>query len=530
MSSEVSLPPATRRASFLRHALHHRWRAAVEVAALVATAALVRWAFVKATPLPESAYEKPVLLWEAIRHPSPLLALLLPTAVLAWRSKELSWHKLELEPKLRWLLCALIVAIAWMSSVYGYNAYFDRAHALDRLLVAVLAVASCVNPVFTAPFVAFAAIVSHQLRYPLGAYAWADAAPLGHLLSLYVAALLLRTVHVPIAGRFLPVALVLHASHYVHSGFDKLLLGWPAREEFSSLFAAYYAVGWLVDVSSEGVARIAGALDVVNLPLVLSVLTLELAAVLVLLRRRLAILLLSALAAMHLGTFALSGIFFWQWILIDAGFALVLSHRGVSAKRPSFGSPGWLAGSAILILCARFLLPPVRLAWLDTRLCNFYRIDVVTTEGAVYEVARADMAPYDGLFTQGRLQYLDDAKLLVDTYGEARSVAVFEALRSVTTAAEVSRLESRLGHNAYNPALAGRFDDFMRTWFKTAPARRSSFDYLRPPSTSWSSPRGRRYQWDESVRSVHVRRIKVLWDGRASVVLSDQIIRRVRIN
>jgi len=431
---------------------------------------------------------------------------------------------------MRAVLCSWLAMVAWSASSYELNHYLGQSHAVDRAIVVALAIASCVHPGFTGAFLVTAWTMIGQLRYPLGLYAWADFAPLSNLSSLYLAALLLRTAGVPAAGRLLPVALAVHAAHYVHSGLAKIVLGWPLSENLAHFFRAHREVGWSAGIDDAAAERLLALLDRFSTPLNTVIVGLEISVVLILWRKRLAVTLLVALALMHLVTFALSGIFFWQWIGIDLGLAFACARLRPEPDKFSFGSRAWLVGSLVAMLTARLHLTPVALAWLDTRLQNYYRLEVTTASGSVFEVRRSEMAPYDGFFTQGRLQFLDDQKLLVDTYGEARDAATAAAVDQLSNAEQTARLELAIGHNRYEPARAERFDRFMQSWFRAVPRRRPWYTLASPPATAHASTALLPYDWKEPARAVRVRRIKRLWTGSESLVLNSDVIRRVTIH
>ena len=164
---------------------------------------------------------------------------------------------------------------------------------------------------------------------------------------------------------------------------------------------------------------------------------------------------------LHAGIFAISGICFWKWALLDATLFAVLVAARHEPIATIFG-PGPLLLSLALIGGASYWCAPVRLGWFDTRLAYTYRYTVIGPSGSAYAIAPSFFSPYDLRFSQNRFDFLTARPALVSTYGMTQDPQIASALLPVPTRDEVEQLEANLGTVHYEPKQVARFDDFMR--------------------------------------------------------------------
>src|SRR5690606_2505796 len=86
---------------------------------------------------------------------------------------------------------------------------------------------------------------------------------------------------------------------------------------------------------------------------------------------------------MHLGIFALTAIFFWKWIIVNAGFVLafdLLRRRRVALPWPI------LVMGCVLVLVAPSTFHIVRLGWFDSGGVNEARFEARTASGNTVRV------------------------------------------------------------------------------------------------------------------------------------------------
>ena len=106
------------------------------------------------------------------------------------------------------------------------------------------------------------------------------------------------------------------AAQYWGSGLGKLRLHWIGHPHLDLLVFGAYANGWLGDWPSESIVKFSQLLAPATVPMMLFTLLIEWGAILLFWRRGAAIALLLGFALFHLGVFAVSGMFFWKWIVV----------------------------------------------------------------------------------------------------------------------------------------------------------------------------------------------------------------------
>ena len=491
-----------------------RRREACAVALLTGVALILRLAYAHSSRLPESTYRSAVIALSMMRDPWTALVTIVPTSVaIVFRSRT-TWRRLAVPRAVRPMIVVFALMAAWPAVTASFDPYLQQGHALDRLLLLGLAVAIAFHPGFCAPFVALWWALLGAHRVPIGPWAFVDVLAPMQILIVFVAALVLSAVRLQGASRFLLVATSMHLAAYVGSAIAKVRLGWPAVEDPGLFFINAHVNGWRSDLDDGTVTSIARTLSRVRWPLTLSLLTVELSAIVVFVNRTAARVVLVALATMHVAITLVSGIFFWPWVVVDVALACVLRQP----KRLFLSSVFVIA----VTLC--FRAAPI-LSWVDTRACNTYVFEAIGESGRVYQLSRRAFDPYDAFFTQGRFRFLDDERLSVDTYGETREPDVARALVS---ADEVPKVDARFGVDDYDDARARRFDALIVALVQR---RRSArwWRALAPPPTTLGSTGVRLEEIAEPIRVVRVRGVRTFYDGARLIVLGDRIVREVRI-
>jgi len=506
-------------------------RLAAEVAPPLALYVALDAALGSLCRLPESAYAGPSIALPLARALAAQPLVWLAAALLAWRRGPLlwrAWGALEHGRELRWLVGGIALVFAWSYASYDLNLYFDREHLADRALLVALAALGCWRPLFLLGFTPLLLAVVWQFEHPFGGYSWTDkTAPLRVLLWFCASFLWLAASGSRRADGFLFGAGCVVAAHYAVPGLEKLRLGWLGHGDLQHLMLAAWANGWLAGLDAGAIAGLARAFERVEPLLMGFTLASEVGALLFFWRRGLALALLASQVLLHAGIFAVSGICFWKWALLDLGL-LALLWRLRASPAPALFGPAPLALSLALIASAPAWCKPVRLGWFDTRLAYTFRYHVVGASGRATRVAPSFFAPYDLSLAQGRFHYLSPEPALVATYGATRSPRIAAALQRARTLEDVQRLEREQGRAAGDPRAAARFDEFMRRFLSARnrrAGRQPGYTALAPPLHIWTAPRAPAPADAEPIAGLVVERVTTLWDG---VALRELRVERVR--
>ena len=410
---------------------------------------LNRW-FLQPWQLSEAGYRQAVILVATLRDlldPSPrslLVACVCIVLCVGSRSSRARWNEIQGSVIARPIVIVSVFLLAWIYSTYPYNHYFQRAHAIDRLLLWLLLGAVIYRPRFVFPFLLVLWPILGQFNVPLGGFSWAIPALPARIVLLFAASLLINGVVKKWNARsFDFLLLCVLAGHYFPSGVDKILHGWHLDDQIHYLLPNTYANGWLAMVSSRSIDRLASIQSNFNVPMRALTLLVEFFAVAFLWRRTTIRFFLCLWIVFHAGILMTSGIFFWPWIAIEL-VVLVVACRAHLLSDLQF-TAAHFGLSVLLISSSSIWLRPVALSWIDSPVTYTYRVSLIGHSGQEYEAPPFAMAPYDYQFTLGGFHYLSKEPTLSVTWG-ATNRKTFDKLKFAKTADDVLRMEQRDWH------------------------------------------------------------------------------------
>jgi hypothetical protein len=505
----------------------------------------IEWMALRVASLPESAHGEPLLAagWARRLVPFPLESLgdaifaggLLGAAlllILRRRALLSTWKETGDLSVLRPLVLVCAVVLAWAIASSDFNHYFARSHALDRALIVALVPLVAWRPIFVLPFAIESAVWLDQFGTPLGGYAPTHEILPVRVLLLFAAAHALRAISFPLRPRdFVYSAMILIAAGYFHSGISKLGLGWLSFGHIYDIVFATYANGWLGFLSPDTISTVGRFLAPFDPLLVLGAFTLEVGIILMFWRRESAIFMLSLGAAFHVGVVALSGIFFWMWIVIDLAFVLWLVSVTGRRAYPEFSRSAFLA-SLLLIPAAIFWFRPASLGWLDAPLSYTYRFEARSAEGEPIPLPPAYFSPYRYQFTLGQFDGWSKDKMLPIRWGALSELETANQLVAARTEAEIAAIEERFGRIPFDPRRAERLDDFVRRWVRNKEAPEAARDRLRGLR---APPLLLTYPWthgptEASICRVDVRRVTSWFDGERYREIEPRLVRSIEIS
>ena len=495
--------------------------------------------------LPADSYSQPFLLLEALVEAWPwpprslsdaaaLLALsaLIVLAARRWRRLLCRWSDFDATGALRPFVIAVAAAAAWSFATYRYNLYFDQSHWADRLLLVALAAAALRRPAASLPLAFLAVAIAGQFQHPLGGYYPTHVILPVRLLVLLAAALVVWTAGARIRARdYYFVAILLVSSGYLLSGLKKLQLGWIGYGHIHHILLSTYANGWLGFLSEEQISAIARALAPLGPLLVAGVLALEIGILLIFSKRFVAIGLLIWGAAFHMAVFALSGILFWLWFLIDAGLAAVLALDPGGELRTLFTRRRFAASLALLPIAVVWFRP-TPLSWFDAPLSYTYRFEGIGESGRRYSLPPSFFSPYEYEFTVGAFDAYVNAPLLTIRWGATADPRTAWALLEAETAAEALAVERSLGRMRAADATASRIDAFLQRWISAYNRRghnRGPWSAIEAPLQLYTWPEPDSYVGQEKITTVEVLWVTTFFDGNRYDEIRQQTVRSIAI-
>jgi hypothetical protein len=417
--------------------------------------------------LPEAAYRRPILAVEILRYPLKALGLFGPAAagVIVWN--QLEWHRIDPDNAVRPIVVILCVWLAWSKLRMGRNRYFRQTYIVDRIMLACLAVLSWLHPCFAMLTLSLGVLFSSQLAFPLGSPDWPVMETIRpRMQAPYYLLMFEAWVYNYLAwGSSLTdlVALFLvgFGSTYFWSAVGKLRLGWLRHNELIGVLNTAVAHSRWSNLDSRTFRLVAAMLTRFNRVLLVATIVIELGGLLLCIRWELSLGLLGCLGAFQIVVSIVSGINFKSWSIMSVllGFMVyqIQPFRDNETSRA--------VASFVVILVGGSTLYPLRLAWLDTRYCNAFRLYATCWDGNRRLLHPQDFGPYEVIFDQGRLEFLTNERLLVGAWGETDDPVVAAAVRPLRSADDVHTLEDRLGTSAGDPRAAEQFDRFIRVYF-----------------------------------------------------------------
>jgi hypothetical protein len=217
-------------------------------------------------------------------------------------------------------------------------------------------------------------------------------------------------------------------------------------------------------------------------------------------------------------------------MLLNAAVLILFFGRGSPAL--AMFSRTHLLLSVALIGGGVLWCRPLPLVWLDAPMTYTYRMEAIGASGRSYVLPPQFFAPYDYQFTLSGFRYLVPAERLPITWGAIHDVRLLERLEQAGAREETSAIEKDFGYDAFDPARAAVFDEFVRHFAETW-SRRSSesrwWEALAPPRLLWTFPRGQWPSPGDPIATVNVHEVTSFFDGQRYVEVRKILVRQVQV-
>lgn len=306
--------------------------------------------------------------------------------------------------------------LTWRFFTLEQNSFFDQPYYFDRILMLAFALLLYFRPMFILPFLLILLPFVNQIE-ALQGYSWAIASLPIHLLVLTLTVLFIYSFHRNATiNEFFFISFCLVAAHYWYPGFGKLRPNWILYDNIPFMLQANYANGWLGFLEPETISSLYSYIKYFNWPMKITALFFEVGSIFAVWRKGLAKVFLFGWIALHIGIFALSGFFFWVWIVIDATLLLLFYLKRNDIDLGEFSVKRAVVGS-ILIITGAFWTHPTKLAWFDMPATYSYRFEAETEKGRKVWLAPRFFEPFSYQFTLGSFRYTSNSPNLSITLG-----------------------------------------------------------------------------------------------------------------
>lgn len=337
---------------------------------------------------------------------------------------------------------------------------------------------------------------------------------------------------------------IMQVSHYFITALAKVLLGpkwysWILDNQLHHLVASAYSWGWGRFLRWETYRQLVMTVKRIEKPLQVAAFSLELLAPVALTSASMSMGFSLAFAAFHLGVFVLSGLLFWDWILVDLGMVALLAALPSSVLEAAFGIWPLLVSLAVLIAfpLRHQVWKPMPLGWFDTPLCAKVHWDAIGQSGKVYGVYNNFMCPHERLYGRVNGCFFVPHPVLSYHLGEVwRPEVRQEIVDSGADPRRLLRLRQRVGVWPIDTQLQARHLNYLKAFFC---ALNHGATKCVLPGWLWflKAPGDQIYYWghlppyrrQEPVREVRLRFVEEYFDGANHVRLTERVVARIDI-
>jgi hypothetical protein len=438
------------------------------------------------------------------------VALAAGATVVAGRRCWCSWDALDHGWALRRFVAAAVVALVWRHALYDMNYLAGQAHLLDRWLVVGLGAAAVLRPAALVPFIVQIRVVADQFDHPLDATIAHDLDTVLLLIPMAAAAAHFRYVatrRTDTSDAVLVVTAGVAAQFFV-SGWAQFRQGWLDVNNLGDLPLAAHTAGWLGGSDGWWADGLTIMFDRFGGAVLMTALVIELAAPLAALRPRLAKLWLPFAILFHLAVFAVTGLWFLPWLVVEIGLLMILwweSTRRWVAANIDIGRG--LLGVAAATLGASVIFHPAAVVWLSAPVSYGYRFEAVGVSGERYHLPVSAFAPLDRHIATLGLQ-LGPITPASGAYGSVASVDDLRRLEGVHDLDALATVESSLEP----PSLTAQSEELIRAFVDHANADWSDRFPMTAPSRLWTSSPDPTYRFDEPIAQLEAFLVAVVHD------------------
>ncbi len=327
------------------------------------------------------------------------------------------------------------------------------------------------------------------------------------------------------------------ASHYVIPGLKKLRLGphpysWLVDNRLHNIVISAYLWGWLRFLPAAKYARFTRMLRPFDRIAQMGTLCIELGAIMLLFDHSLCLCILASFLVFHTFVFALTGILFWQFMVVIASLFWGVWNLPESVIGFLFGWESSFLMSLIIFIfpVRKKIWAPLSLGWWDTSFVGRVHYQVQGRSGNWYGLYGDFMCPDERIFGQTYGAFLSKEKRITKHIGETGVRAHFDAIQDVGT--DLMKLElakQQWGRSRYDAKLEATFVFFLTTFFQEFNAGRCK------KIVPWwlKAPGGQCFYWgelprfkgQEPIEKLHVHYREHFFDGFQIHLVIDQPVK-----
>ena len=435
--------------------------------------------------------------------------------------------------QIRRFILLLAFLVVWRQSTYGYNYFFDASHQTDRLILIALFLLSFWRPAFLGLLPPMVFLMEGQLSLSFLSYTTSEfSMPLKVIVGFCSLMLVGLFSKRRFDSAFIWVALIVIMAHYWTSAYAKMLINWHEFGQIHLMMSASYAGGWLNFLDTDSISAILKNLSRFDMVAMVFTLLFESVVIFSLFSGPLLVILLLSAALFHIGVVVISGIWFWQWLLVDLAFVYFLFVKSDKQYLSARSLPLYTRVIATLLIASTpFWAGAPRLGWHDSPVSNVYQIRAVDADNYSTVLSPAYFTPYVYPLTLNSLQFLSESKILPISWGSSKDLDLVKTLTMVSSKEQIFELIEQQGSVNFDAERARSFDQFIEKFVirKQADAgQRRWFDFVAAPSYLYTSFQSRQTH-PSDIKRVEVHRLTSWFNGTTFQTIDDTLVRTVTI-
>lgn len=372
----------------------------------------------------------------------------------------------------RVLYLTVLLTQCYTIALMDYNHYYDTWFWADRILLVALAVLAAFHPLTLPLLLLQLILLTNQLAVPdIIGY---DVTHKSLIIPFFAVFWLLALLHRLFPKRVNPhtfvfVTYALVGTWYMQAGIEKMRMEWLFNNNLYNLFAASVQSGWLEDLPRNFLIQTGEILDRYRVFFQGLTLFIEIVVPLLLFtRRKITIYALFLLMILHFVIYLSSGVFFWQWILLEVVTIIVLFKYREETKK-LFAKSASVFYLAALILLTLFT-DISKLAWYDCAFLNTFSFVLIDEGGNEQLVNASYFSPYDTGFAKNRFYFTRNDRNLSGTLGNCYDSRLVNLKQEINSAEVVTNIRLEKNNSSFNQDKTDKFYQFLTTYARNKSA------------------------------------------------------------
>jgi len=441
-----------------------------------------------------------------------------------------SWERVS-STEIRTFILIVAAIVVFRNVTYEYNYIYDQTHTFDRLALIAIFLLSIWRPVFLLLIPLATFCLQSQFQPDFGAYSLAQISmPIKILFCFSMCMIWTVLTKKQYNQTIVWVCAIVILIHYWVPAYAKYSIDWHSYGQIHNMFAASYSGGWLQFIDNKRIDWLLRFIARYDFILMCITLIFETIVIFALLNKRLLISLLGFAILFHIMVVLQSGIFFWQWSLIDAAFIylLISMHRNSNELIVSRRLP-ILFASFLLIATSQYWAVATRLGWHDSPVSYNYFIDVIDSNNNRTRLTPAYFSPYEYTFTLANFQFQTEQALAPVSWGATHNLPFARQLTKAKSESEIVNLLNEFSVNKYEAERTELFENFVLKYLTSKQIKAQNkywFDFVRAPLYLYTG-RQNRNPLDTEVARIEIS-LKTSWfNGENLIVIDDEVIRSI---